>query len=859
MTNRKNIEKIGAEDKEKIVPALTLHNINKRRNNLYNLTDDVIDYRDSLDEYHTSEDRVRDLEASKAKYIKQRTTLQNRNMVLLNKLEKEPERTADFGERIRNIEDILEENVFQKDNIKISTIIGQTSHTNVIGLKLILTDGSVKKYGNCESDGQDWCNNIRTNQNFKIDLHRDEFIQKIDRIRYGGEGGLGAALIFYSSLNKTYIIKPKSVTLDKSKFGKEKTFFVNHEKHTWAEHEAIAKSIGYSGLASITSHEENRRVIDNIRIKFGGRHVNAWIGGIRKQKDGTTRVNPGNMVRGRGSNEHTWRWTDGTPWRYTNWNRGEPNDCCGQTEHYLQIYGSSGKWNDLFTYKLPGVYSKQTNRYHENSIEVTNEKSIVDIRNLNNDGMMEPESENKFIENTDQKNRLKNLKAETERMLTEIKADFKDKDEEYHMNLDIIKNINILVEELDNEIRTIRNLNSHAEGVSITDLGTRRRDAFSNMDDYKGFFEPILNNIKNIYNNISDNINMKEGHSNYWSNRKVSNAGAYHDYNTKRSNYIIDQVNQELVNTDVLEYDENRKYMTELLGKKDSVAADVLMDYMVNDQEGSNVEKVYEKVNQDSTDKLRKIQINDYTTKTYKEFILIIKVIILVVALLMAVVMLNKIEILGSATSLFLIGPIIVIGVLYIIYRLYLLNMKDDKNFDKDRIPWDREARKLVDSGKMSWKPNPFGVGTCIGKDCCNDDMVYDSTQHICIANLDGSREESDSFSFKDTWKTFKSKVEGEAGRRFYGDRDSRKLAKSLNLEEPVANENFANFFENIRNNNNNQPTIVNQFDLHESDKEYTFINEGFMNTTGDSKLDKEALKSSFFIESLNKSTPDNF
>ena len=87
-----------------------------------------------------------------------------------------------------------------------------------------------------------------------------------------------------------------------------------------------------------------------------------------------------------------------------------------------------------------------------------------------------------------------------------------------------------------------------------------------------------------------------------------------------------------------------------------------------------------------NTDKLRKIQINDYTTKTYKEFILIIKVIILVVALLMAVVMLNKIEILGNATSLFLIGPIIVIGVLYIMYRLYLLNMKDDKNLLIDRL-----------------------------------------------------------------------------------------------------------------------------------------------------------------------------
>ena len=47
------------------------------------------------------------------KYINQRTILQNRNMVLLKKLEKEPERTADFGERIRNIEDIFFPNSFR--------------------------------------------------------------------------------------------------------------------------------------------------------------------------------------------------------------------------------------------------------------------------------------------------------------------------------------------------------------------------------------------------------------------------------------------------------------------------------------------------------------------------------------------------------------------------------------------------------------------------------------------------------------------------------------------------------------------------------------------------------------------------
>ena len=41
-----------------------------------------------------------------------------------------------------------------------------------------------------------------------------------------------------------------------------------------------------------------------------------------------------------------WGWTDGSPWTFTNWNKGEPNNHL-DIEHFVEMnHGSTGKWND---------------------------------------------------------------------------------------------------------------------------------------------------------------------------------------------------------------------------------------------------------------------------------------------------------------------------------------------------------------------------------------------------------------------------------------------------------------------------------------------------------------------------------
>ena len=84
---------------------------------------------------------------------------------------------------------------------------------------------------------------------------------------------------------------------------------------------------GFGDLASIPDQETNELVM-SLLPQYG----TYWIGGTDAVSEGV------------------WQWSDGTPWSYTNWRRGQPdNDMGGQ--HHLYISGPSedevyGQWSD---------------------------------------------------------------------------------------------------------------------------------------------------------------------------------------------------------------------------------------------------------------------------------------------------------------------------------------------------------------------------------------------------------------------------------------------------------------------------------------------------------------------------------
>ena len=75
-------------------------------------------------------------------------------------------------------------------------------------------------------------------------------------------------------------------------------------------------------------------------LNFSGLTRSLWLGGFREDA-------------GKNGRWEEWQWHDGSPWNYTNWARGEPNNAGGR-EHHLELRWDQKSWNDEHQKKLIG-------------------------------------------------------------------------------------------------------------------------------------------------------------------------------------------------------------------------------------------------------------------------------------------------------------------------------------------------------------------------------------------------------------------------------------------------------------------------------------------------------------------------
>ena len=98
----------------------------------------------------------------------------------------------------------------------------------------------------------------------------------------------------------------------------------------WAAARAYCQGINGGDLASIPDQETNELIMS--LLPQSGTY---WIGGTDAASEGV------------------WQWSDGTPWVYTNWRSGQP-DNSGGGQHYLFILGPGevhGQWSDYEEYR----------------------------------------------------------------------------------------------------------------------------------------------------------------------------------------------------------------------------------------------------------------------------------------------------------------------------------------------------------------------------------------------------------------------------------------------------------------------------------------------------------------------------
>ena len=173
---------------------------------------------------------------------------------------------------------------------------------------------------------------------------------------------------------------------------------------------------------------------------------------------------------------------------------------------------------------------------------------------------------------------------------------------------------------------------------------------------------------------------------------------------------------------------------------------------MLNNEKQNDFEDVYEKINQQNTDKMRKIEINTYYDKAYKEYINILQIIIFACVILVPIVIANKNSLLPNNITNILVVSIIFLTIIYIISKFMDIYMRDNKDFDKIQIPYDREAVKKQASGELTRKKNLFSTFalTCIGADCCpgtSGALIYDATKNRCVARASVTAPPVETFS----------------------------------------------------------------------------------------------------------------
>ena len=532
---------------------------------------------------------------------------------------------------------------------------------------------------------------------------------------------------FYTSKNNDLTPKVTIPASAPNNSIQNKIYYVEGSRRTWLQHKINAVAQG-AELACFENSAETARVLTllgNARYANGGSfyiglyHPNALIEGNNagggQPRNVSTNINSG------------WKWIDDTPYdpNTTNWNGGEPNNW-GSGENVAQMY-SNGKFNDLNkNATLAAIYQKRITNTITQTLRKTGEHiKYFTIRPLS--------ATYDFLASIDAVQRLNAVSTSDNirQIITEIMASATIIDDSIMDINEAIKQVTTNIEHIKSKRVMLNELNSQGQVFNInynntSALSNERQTAAEGFTNYTNLFSvPMINNMGGG-DLVEGFVEGNTPSGNYINATQLANTEA-----ARITGNLVSDL-QSVRDT------QTSNAIGEFVIKKDNIFTNVLTDYLLNDEKQNTMEGVYNKIDQQNVDKMRNIEINTYYDKAYKEYIGILKVIILACVILVPIVIANKNSLLPSRITNLLVLIVITLTIGYIIYKFYDIYMRDNRDFDKISIPYDKEAIRMQTAGTLTKKNNflsQFGVA-CIGEDCCPDSsgLVYDPVKNRCIA-----------------------------------------------------------------------------------------------------------------------------
>ena len=644
---------------------------------LINLSNTIVYNFNNINKYEISDQRVEYLETENSNLSNIKAELEYIITDLQSKLTDTDDILNDYYDKyIENARIVKKKGQYKTINNKVLTIEIEEDKNNIYSFKIIHDNGNIYIWEN-----QDLIESKPLNTNINtFNLKKEEFLSEF--IVYKNSINEYAIYIKTSKGNKkTY--NPANINLTIGNNNKE--YKIDGDNLNWLHHYRINQKDGWK-LASISNVNEYRKINKLLKDENVPR---AYLGGIKHAN-----------MDSKGTNARfsdTWKWTDETP--FENISQlffGKQPDNWKNRERYLEIVRDKGLNDTYWNKKKPAVYSRTIIDIPEKILDrKSNDEQLV---------FFEPYIIKKYIiDNTvvDEAKKaldnLKNYKKDIKKYKNYIEDTILDIDDTINIiDRDIESNENII-----DEINNLNNFNS--------------TETFTNISE-SNIFNNIFINIKNMF--IKENFTSEY-------------TSEYYDKRRDNVNKITTSINNELRHIDDFQYNQNRNMMLELATQQNNLFSNMIMDNIINNQNDSSVENIYEKYAQENQDTTRNININTYTYKTLNMYIDTVKITLAAVILMIIILFLKKYEIIGKNLTLSLIIAIIIGIIVVILYNLYELYTKDKYNFDKINFPKKRDKTNIeIDSETNNTVSNNSG---CIGEECCDTNMEFNSDLNKCI------------------------------------------------------------------------------------------------------------------------------
>jgi hypothetical protein len=176
----------------------------------------------------------------------------------------------------------------------------------------------------------------------------------------------------------------------------------------------------------------------------------------------------------------------------------------------------------------------------------------------------------------------------------------------------------------------------------------------------------------------------------------------------------------------------NNYYQNNLSSSSDTLSqqtnAILIVEKQLND-----AKKRLDGLNQEKTNKLRQIEINNYYSSWYDEHTKLIKLVTLILVLSMCVVLLGKYNIIPDFLYYTLMLIILVVGVYYFFVIFISIFSRDNMNYDEYIQYFDKKHAPPINTGVTGVDPWSMGLITCVGQQCCYKGSTYNMGANKCV------------------------------------------------------------------------------------------------------------------------------